>query len=138
MIVASFLTKDLHLNWQEGERHFAEALGDADIASNNGGWQWTAGTGTDASPWFRVFNPSLQGERFDPEGSYVRAYVPELRRVPARFVHTPWEMSADDQRSARCVVGRNYPGPIVDHAVERGVTLELYRHPGGAATKGPV
>jgi deoxyribodipyrimidine photo-lyase len=138
MIVASFLTKDLHLNWQEGERHFAEVLSDADIASNNGGWQWTAGTGTDASPWFRIFNPVLQGKKFDPDGSYVRAYVPELRRVPARFIHTPWEMSADDQRSARCVVGRNYPSPIVDHAVERGVTLELYRHRRGVATKKPV
>ncbi len=126
MIVASFLTKDLHLNWQWGERYFAETLIDLDLASNNGGWQWTAGTGTDASPWFRIFNPVLQGKKFDPEGAYVRRYVPELARVPAQFIHEPWRMSQQDQESSGCLLGRQYPKKIVEHAEERLVTHALY------------
>lgn len=126
MIVASFLTKDLHLNWQSGERFFSEQLLDADHANNNGGWQWTAGTGTDASPWFRIFNPVLQGKKFDPDGVYVRRYLPELRAVPDRFVHAPWTMNRQDQEAYGCRIGREYPRPIVDHTAQRATTFALY------------
>ncbi len=126
MIVASFLTKDLHVDWRLGEEYFFGKLIDADVASNNGGWQWTAGTGTDASPYFRIFNPVLQAKKFDPSGTYVRTFVPELGRVPTRFVHEPWKLSDDAQRDAKCVIGRDYPRPIVDHNAERDVTLKMY------------
>lgn len=116
MIVASFLVKDLRINWQWGEGFFLERLCDADIASNNGGWQWSAGTGTDAAPWFRIFNPVLQGKRYDPEGEYVKRYVPELRRIPARFIHSPERMPASLQRDLNCLIGKHYPQPIVNHA----------------------
>lgn len=126
MIVASFLTKDLHISWQWGEKFFLEHLCDADIASNNGGWQWAAGTGTDASPWFRIFNPVSQGKRFDPNGDYVWKYVPELKNVPPEFIHSPWMM---DAKSARGIgFGKEYPAPIIDHAVEREVTIEMYKN----------
>jgi deoxyribodipyrimidine photo-lyase len=127
MIVASFLTKDLHLHWQEGERYFFGRLIDADVASNNGGWQWTAGTGTDASPWFRIFNPVSQGKKFDPEGVYVRRYVPELASVPAALIHEPWHMSRQDQEACKCRIGRDYPAPMVDHGEQRLLTMELYK-----------
>jgi deoxyribodipyrimidine photo-lyase len=127
MIVASFLTKDLHLNWQEGERYFFDRLVDADVAANNGGWQWTAGTGTDASPWFRIFNPVNQGKKFDPEGVYVRRYVPELSSVPNALIHEPWKMSRQDQEACRCRIGRDYPAPVVDHGEQRILTMELYK-----------
>jgi len=126
MIVASFLTKDLHLNWQRGERYFAERLVDLDMASNNGGWQWTAGTGTDASPWFRIFNPVLQGKKFDPDGAYVRRYVPELARVPVQRIHEPWRMTQQDQEASGCIVGKHYPRKIVEHAEERELTHAMY------------
>jgi deoxyribodipyrimidine photo-lyase len=129
MITASFLTKDLHLNWQWGEQVFAGQLIDADLASNNGGWQWTAGTGTDASPWFRIFNPVTQSRKFDPEGVYIRKYLPELRRVPAAAVHEPWTMTRSQQEAAGCIIGRDYPEPVVDHQRERQVTLAMYSQP---------
>jgi len=94
MVVASFLTKDLLLDWRRGERHFMRTLVDGDLASNNGGWQWAASTGTDAQPYFRIFNPVLQGRRFDPDGAYVRRWLPELSRLPARWMHRPWEAPA--------------------------------------------
>ena len=118
MIVASFLVKDLHIEWQHGARHFMRHLVDADLASNQHGWQWTAGTGTDPAPFFRVFNPVTQGQKFDPEGDYVRRWVPELRDVEGKAVHTPWEL-ADPPG--------DYPAPIVDHATERKVALERYQ-----------
>jgi len=127
MIVASFLTKDLHQNWQEGERYFFGRLIDADFASNNGGWQWSAGTGTDASPWFRIFNPVNQGKKFDPEGAYVRRYVPELSAVPVAWIHEPWKMSRQDQDAFGCRIGRDYPVPVVDHSEQRIKTMELYK-----------
>lgn len=127
MIVASFLTKDLHADWRMGERHFLAWLGDGDVALNNGGWQWSAGTGTDAQPWHRIFNPVLQGRKFDPHGSYVKRYLPELQMVPARFVHSPWEMPEVVAREAGVKIGRDYPAPIVDHARERKEALERYR-----------
>ena len=118
MIVASFLVKDLHLDWQRGARWFMQHLVDGDLASNQHGWQWTAGTGTDAAPYFRIFNPVTQAKRFDPEGRYVRRFVPELADVPTRFVHEPWK--APDGPPA------GYPAPIVDHAEERAESLRRY------------
>jgi len=127
MIAASFLTKDLLLDWRLGERHFMRLLVDADLASNNGGWQWVAGTGTDAQPFFRVFNPVLQGRRFDPEGAYVRRWVPELGRLGARWVHRPWEATARALDEAGIRLGTGYPGRIVEHEEQRDLALALYR-----------
>lgn len=118
MVTASFLTKDLHVWWPVGARHFLDHLIDGDIASNNHGWQWVAGTGTDASPYFRVFNPVTQGLRFDPHGDYVRRYVPELAHLEGPAVHEPWKH--DDGYA------HGYPAPIVDHADERRETLRRY------------
>jgi len=126
MITASFLVKHLLVNWQEGERWFMRMLVDGDPASNNGGWQWTAGTGTDAAPYFRIFNPILQGKKFDPEGSYVRRWLPELEGIPQKYIHTPWEMSASEQQACGVVIGQTYPAPIVDHAAARKRALAAY------------
>jgi len=127
MIVASFLVKDLLIDWRWGERWFMRHLVDGDPAANNGGWQWTAGVGTDAAPYFRVFSPVLQGEKFDPGGNYVRRWVPELARVPAEFIHEPWEMPMDAQRASGCVIGQDYSAPIVNHAEARERVLAAYR-----------
>jgi deoxyribodipyrimidine photo-lyase len=118
MIVASFLVKDLHVEWQHGAREFMRWLVDGDLASNQHGWQWTAGCGTDAAPYFRVFNPTTQGAKFDPDGTYVRRWVPELADVPARFVHEPWKSPGG--------VPDGYPHPVVDHAAERKEALARY------------
>jgi deoxyribodipyrimidine photo-lyase len=127
MITASFLTKDLWVDWRWGEQYFMQHLLDGDPASNNGGWQWTAGTGTDAAPYFRVFNPVLQGMKYDPQGEYIRCWVPELVAVPSSFIHAPWKMPADVQRRVGCVIGKEYPAPIVDHAKSRQLALAVYR-----------
>ena len=127
MIAASFLVKDLLVDWRWGERFFMQHLVDGDPAANNGGWQWTAGVGADAAPYFRVFNPSLQGAKFDPEGGYVRRYVPELITVPVKYIHEPWKMSPEIQHASGCMVGRDYPLPIVDHAVARERALAAYK-----------
>jgi deoxyribodipyrimidine photo-lyase len=127
MIVASFLVKDLLIDWRWGERWFMQNLIDGDPASNNGGWQWTAGTGTDAAPYFRVFNPILQSQKYDPDGTYIRQWVPELRGVPNRYIHEPWKMPEDDQKSAGCVIGWSYPAPIIDHVWARERALNAYR-----------
>jgi deoxyribodipyrimidine photo-lyase len=126
MIVASFLVKDLLIDWRWGERWFMQHLVDGDPAANNGGWQWTAGTGTDAAPYFRIFNPVLQGQKSDPQGAYVREWLPELARVPDRFIHQPWTMPKEDQQKADCRIGRDYPPPIVEHAQARQRTLAAY------------
>lgn len=126
MIVASFLVKDLLIDWRWGERFFMQHLVDGDPAANNGGWQWTAGTGTDAAPYFRVFNPILQSQKFDPEGTYIRRWVPELAQVPEKFVHSPWTMPIAEQRRAGCVIGKDYPSPIVDHKVARVRALDAF------------
>ena len=118
MIVASFLTKDLHIDWRTGERWFMRRLVDGDPASNNGGWQWAASTGADAQPYFRVFNPITQGERFDPGGEYVRRWVPELEGLAGKAVHRPWTAPLES---------RAYPAPIVDHSRERAVALARFR-----------
>jgi deoxyribodipyrimidine photo-lyase len=126
MIVASFLVKDLLIDWRHGERFFMQHLVDHDPAANNGGWQWAAGTGTDAAPYFRVFNPTLQGRKHDAGGAYVRRWVEELARVPDRFVHRPWEMGPGVQQEVGCVVGRDYPAPIIEHAAARDRALAAY------------
>jgi deoxyribodipyrimidine photo-lyase len=126
MTVASFLTKDLHADWRIGEKWFEHELADADLANNNGGWQWAAGTGADAAPYFRILNPVLQSKRFDPDGAYIRTYVPELARVPGSRVHEPWTMTPEEQKASGCVIGRDYPAPIVDHARERMTALALF------------
>ncbi|RZT83778.1 deoxyribodipyrimidine photo-lyase [Pseudonocardia sediminis] len=118
MIVASFLTKDLHLPWWWGARHFMQLLVDGDLASNQHGWQWTAGSGTDASPYFRIFNPITQGERFDPDGDYVRRWVPELAGVKGKAVHQPWKLPDG--------IPDGYPEPMVDHKAERQESLARY------------
>jgi deoxyribodipyrimidine photo-lyase len=132
MIVASFLTKDLLIDWRWGETFFMQHLVDGDPAANNGGWQWSAGTGTDAAPYFRIFNPVLQGQKFDPEGAYVRRWVSELASLPDRAIHVPWKLSAAEQRRYGVVIGRDYPDRIVDHRDAREATLRAY----GAAAKG--
>jgi len=126
MIAASFLVKDLHLHWLEGARWFWDTLVDADLANNSFGWQWTAGCGADAAPYFRIFNPTLQGEKFDAAGDYVRQWVPELVDVPARWIHRPWEAPAEVLAKAGVRLGENYPRPIVDHAQERAIALEYF------------
>ncbi|MEZ4871164.1 MAG: FAD-binding domain-containing protein [Bdellovibrionales bacterium] len=115
MIVASFLTKDLHIDWREGEAHFMHELLDGDLACNNGGWQWAASTGCDAQPYFRIFNPWSQSKKFDPDGEYIKKFVPELKDVPAKQLHEP------------IVNHSSYPAPLVDHSVQREKTLEMFK-----------
>jgi deoxyribodipyrimidine photo-lyase len=117
MIVASFLTKDLLIDWRAGERYFMQRLLDGDTAANNGGWQWSAGTGTDAQPYFRIFNPVSQSKKFDPDGVFIRQWLPELRDVPDKFIHEPWRAPTPP---------RGYPLPIVDHAMARERTLQAF------------
>lgn len=127
MIVASFLVKDLLINWQWGEKYFMQQLVDGDPAANNGGWQWTAGTGTDAAPYFRIFNPTSQAQKFDPDGRYIRHWLPELANVPNDYLYEPWQMPPMIQKSANCQIGRDYPRPIVDHHEARDRTLDAYK-----------
>ena len=126
MIAASFLVKDLLVDWRWGERYFADTLLDFDLASNNGGWQWAASTGCDAQPYFRIFNPVTQSERFDPRGKFIRRYVPELATLSDERIHAPWRMSGEEQRASGVVLGRDYPAPIVDHARSREAALALF------------
>ncbi len=126
MIVASFLCKDLLIDWRMGERYFMQRLLDGDLANNNGGWQWTAGTGTDAAPYFRVFNPASQAQKFDPDGIYIRRWLPELSNVPAKYIHEPHLMPSDVQQAINVVIGRDYPAPMVEHGIQRDRVLELY------------
>jgi deoxyribodipyrimidine photo-lyase len=123
MIVASFLVKHLRLPWQEGAAWFWDTLVDADLASNTLGWQWTAGCGADAAPYFRIFNPILQGKKFDPDGAYVRRWLPELAKLPTDFLHHPWEAPAAELAAAGIRLGRDYPQPIVDHGEARAAAL---------------
>jgi len=127
MVAASFLTKDLLVDWRLGERYFADKLIDFDLAANSGGWQWAASVGCDAQPWFRIFNPVTQSERFDAQGAFIRRYLPELARVPDRYLHAPWTLPAAEQQRTGCVIGRDYRMPIVDHAVQRALALALFK-----------
>jgi len=126
MIVASFLVKDLLVDWRLGEKYFAERLIDFDLASNNGGWQWAASIGCDAQPYFRIFNPVAQSEKFDADGKFIRRYLPELASLDAKSIHAPWRLSAALQQAAGMVIGRDYPAPIVDHATARAAALALF------------
>ncbi|MDH3285651.1 MAG: FAD-binding domain-containing protein, partial [Acidobacteriota bacterium] len=126
MVAASFLTKDLLVPWQRGAEWFWDTLVDADLASNTLGWQWTAGCGADAAPFFRIFNPVTQGVKFDPGGEYVRTWVPELRKLPDRFVHAPWEAPDQVLAGAEVRIGRDYPQRIVDHGLARRRALDAY------------
>ncbi len=126
MIVASFLTKDLLIDWRWGERHFMRELVDGDLAANNGGWQWAASTGTDAQPWFRIFNPTSQGEKFDPHGTYVRQWVPELQDVPTRWIHQPWTVPRGEATSDGATLGKTYPDRVVLHEERRPRALAMY------------
>jgi deoxyribodipyrimidine photo-lyase len=126
MIVGSFLTKDLLIDWREGAMVFWDRLVDADLANNTFGWQWAAGCGADAAPYFRIFNPTTQAKRFDPDGAYVRRWIPELDRLPIKYLHDPWNAPSEVLRSAGIELGREYPGPIVDHAEARKRALEAF------------
>ena len=129
LMVGSFLTEDLGIDWRRGEDWFMRLLLDGDQASNNGNWQWIASVGVDPQPAFRhIYNPSLQQERFDPDGRYVRRYVPELAQVPDEYLAEPWRMPSEVQEQAGCRIGRDYPGPIVDHRAARLAALDRYRN----------
>ncbi|MCS6302615.1 MAG: deoxyribodipyrimidine photo-lyase [Nitrospira sp.] len=125
MVVASFLIKDLRIDWQSGERYFMHQLLDADVAANNGNWQWCASTGTDAMRGYRIFNPALQSKKFDPDGTYIRLYVPELASVPVNRIHEPHLMSPEEQDRYACHIGVDYPTPVVDHRQARQEYLNL-------------
>lgn len=127
MIVASFLIKDLMIDWRDGEAWFRDTLVDADPANNAASWQWVAGSGADASPFFRIFNPMLQGETFDPDGDYVRAHVPELQRLGVKYIHRPFEAPKSALDEAGIILGQTYPKPIVDHASARDRALAAYK-----------
>lgn len=127
MIVAMFLTKHLLLDWRLGEAHFAQHLVDYDLAANNGGWQWSASTGTDAQPYFRIFNPIEQARNFDGSGLFIAQYCPELKNVPLKYLFSPWEMSVEMQQKIGCIIGKHYPAPIVEHKYARNRALEAFK-----------
>jgi len=127
MIVASFLVKHLRIHWGEGEKYFRKTLLDFNLANNVAGWQWVAGTGADAAPYFRIFNPILQGEKFDPKGLYIKKWCPELTNVPDNFLHKPWEMSEELQKKIKIIIGKTYPHPIVKHEEARKAALEAFQ-----------
>ncbi len=126
MIAASLLTKDLLVSWTEGARWFWDTLVDADLASNTFGWQWAAGSGADAQPFFRIFNPTTQGQKFDPDGAYVRRWVPELAALPTRYLHDPASAPASVLATANVRIGTTYPRPIVDHKAARQRALDAF------------
>lgn len=126
MITASFLTKHLLIHWKHGASWFWDTLVDADLANNSAGWQWVAGSGADAAPYFRIFNPVIQGEKFDPRGDYIRRWVPELSRLPDKYLHQPWTAPAIVLADAQIKLGKTYPEPIVDHATARAEALAAY------------
>jgi deoxyribodipyrimidine photo-lyase len=126
MVVASFLCKDLGVDWRRGERFFAQHLNDYDLAANNGGWQWASSSGCDAQPYFRIFNPVTQSQKFDPQGTFIRRYVPELAGFSDAQIHTPWLAAPAAQTQVGCTIGRDYPAPVIDHALARARTLARY------------
>ena len=127
MIAASFLIKDLLIPWQRGEAWFWDTLVDADLGNNAAGWQWVAGSGADASPYFRIFNPVTQGEKFDPKGDYIRRWVPEIAELPDDLLHRPWEVPQSLLKEAGIELGKTYPEPMVDHKAARARALDGYQ-----------
>lgn len=127
MITANFLTKDLRIDWRRGERYFARKLLDYDLSQNLGGWQWSASIGTDAQPYFRIMNPVLQSRKFDADGTYIRRFVPELAGYSSDAIHAPWETDAAEQKRADCIIGRDYPLPMVDHHAARDAALAMFK-----------
>jgi deoxyribodipyrimidine photo-lyase len=127
MVVASFLIKDLLIHWQEGEKWFWDTLFDADLANNSASWQWVAGSGADAAPYFRIFNPVTQGTKFDADGDYIRRWVPALAKLPAKYIHAPWDAPDDVLKKAGVTLGQTYPHPMVDHARARERALLHYK-----------
>ncbi len=130
MIVASFLTKDLLIDWRWGEQYFMQTLVDGDMAANNGGWQWSASTGTDAQPYFRIFNPASQSQKFDPHGTFIKTFIPELRAVPEKYIHAPHEILKKSPLLAKELgveLGKDYPFPIIDHAQQREKALAMFK-----------
>lgn len=132
MVTASFLVKDLLIDWHLGERYFADKLLDFDFSANNGGWQWAASTGCDAQPWFRIFNPITQSEKFDAEGKFIRKYIPELAACNQKEIHAPWLMPSLRQQQLGIIIGKDYPMPVVDHATQRAKALALYKQASAA------
>ena len=126
MVVGSFLVKNLLLHWHHGERWFWDCLVDADLANNSAGWQWIAGSGADAAPYFRIFNPVMQGQKFDPDGKYTKKYIPELRDMPNKYLYNPWEAPKEILESANVRLGDNYPLPIVEIGTSRQKALEAF------------
>jgi deoxyribodipyrimidine photo-lyase len=136
MIVASFLSKHLLIDYRRGERYFEQRLADADLASNNGGWQWAASTGTDAAPYFRVFNPELQSRKFDPGGTFIRAMLPQLAALPGDSVHAPQKLPPLEAERIGFMLGRDYPAPIVEHGFARARALAAFRPVFGKSVDG--
>lgn len=128
MITGSFLVKDLMIPWQEGAKWFWDTLVDADLANNTLGWQWVSGCGADAAPYFRIFNPITQSKKFDPNGDYIRQWIPELKTFPTKWIHDPWESPINIQKEANVLIGYDYPYPIVDHSVQRNIALEAFKN----------
>jgi deoxyribodipyrimidine photo-lyase len=128
MVVASFLVKDLLIDWRWGERYFADNLIDFDLSANNGGWQWAASTGCDAQPWFRIFNPITQSEKFDVTGKFIRKYVTELVNCSDKEIHAPWQIPPLRQQSIGVIIGKDYPAPVVEHTAQRSLALDLYKN----------
>lgn len=126
MVAASFLIKDLGIDWRRGERYFAQQLNDFDLSANNGGWQWAASSGCDAQPYFRIFNPVTQSEKFDPDGQFIRRYLPQLAKLSNRQIHAPWKMTQEELEAAGIVLGENYPEPLIQHDEARARTLARY------------
>jgi deoxyribodipyrimidine photo-lyase len=126
MVAGSFLVKHLGIDWRWGERYFGEKLNDFDLSANNGGWQWVSSSGCDAQPYFRIFNPVTQSEKFDAQGKFIRRYLPQLAGLSVKLIHAPWQAKAADLAAAKVVLGENYPRPIVDHAQARALTLQRY------------
>ena len=137
MVAASFLVKHLRIDWRRGEAWFWDTLLDADLANNAAGWQWVAGSGADASPYFRIFNPILQGEKFDPDGDYIRRWCPELKDLSNADIHAPFKAKADVLARAGVELGKTYPRPIVDHDMARQAALAGYRLVKDGAAKRP-
>ena len=123
MVVGSFLTKHLRISWTEGAKWFWDTLVDADLANNTMGWQWVGGCGADAAPYFRVFNPTLQGQKFDKDGDYVREWIPEIAKLPSKWIHNPWDAPEEVLAAAGIEPGQTYPHPIVDHKTARKQAL---------------